>query len=98
MWQPVQVNHKDGKYSDMQKVEKRMAERMGITVLEFPFKEAEVNWMNTEGYFKQMDGSFESPYDNDYNFLPAVMVRDETAFLERLEKFLLKHGIANDMS
>ena len=98
VWQPLQTDHKDGPSSDMQTAEKRMAERMGITVLEFEFKEDEVNEMNTDGNFKQMDGSFKSAYDNDYNFVPAVMVRDETAFKQRLEVFLLEHGIAKEMS
>ena len=102
VWQPLQTDHKDGPSSDMQTAEKRMAERMGITVLEFEFKEDEVNEMNTDGNFKQMDGSFKSPYDglpaHHGDFLPAVMVRDETAFKKRLEEFLLKHGIAKEMS
>jgi len=45
VWQPVQKYHKDGKYSDMQVVEKMMAEGMGIPVLEFEFEEAEVSEM-----------------------------------------------------
>ena len=98
VWQPVQTDHEDGPYSDMQKVEKMMAEAKGIRVLEFEFKEDEVNEMNTDSHFKQMDGSFKSAFDNDYNFVPAVMVRDETAFKQRLGEFLLKHGIADDMS
>ena len=78
----------------MQKAEKMMAERMGIRVLEFEFKEDEVNEMNIDGKIKQMDGSFESPYDDDDGFVPAVMVRDETAFKQRLEVFLFEHEIA----
>ena len=46
VWQPVQKYHKDGKYSDMQVVEKMMAEGMGIPVLEFEFEEAEVSEMS----------------------------------------------------
>ena len=98
MWQPVQVDHEDGPYSDMQKAEKMMAERMGIRVLEFEFKETEVNEMNTDGKFKQKNGSFKKASDRDGNFVPAVMVRDETAFKRRLGEFLLQHGIADDMS
>ena len=104
MWQPVQVDHKDakgredGSYSDMQKAEKMMAERMGIRVLEFEFKEDEVNEMNPDGNFKQMDGSFKSAYDDNSHFVPAVMVRDETAFKQRLEVFLFEHDMADDMS
>ena len=102
VWQPVQVDHKDakgredGSYSDMQKAEKMMAEAKGIRVLEFEFKEDEVNEMNTDGNFKQMDGSFKSAYDNDYNFVPAVMVRDETAFKQHLEVFLFDHRICGE--
>merc|ERR1711971_1398703 len=40
--QPLQIDHKDGPYSDMQIVEKMMAESMGIPVVEFKFKEGEV--------------------------------------------------------
>ena len=73
VWQPVQVDHKDakgredGSYSDMQKAEKIMAERMGIRVLEFPFKETEVSKINIkdesdeprdEAAFKQRLGGF----------------------------------------
>ena len=81
-----------------------MMEAKGIRVLEFEFKEEEVNEMNTDGHFKQKDGSFESPLDSDDEYkwkqidrlmeLKQVMVRDETAFKRRLEGFLLKHGIA----
>ena len=51
----------------MQKAEKMVAEHMGITVLEFEFKETEVSEMNTEGKivekrdetaFKQRLGDF----------------------------------------
>ena len=58
----------------MQVVEKKMAESMGIPVVEFEFKETEVSMMNTEG--------------------EIVAPRDETAFLKRLEGFLLEHEIA----
>ena len=42
-WQPLQTDHKDGQYSDMQEVEKMMAEGMGIKVREFKFEAAEVS-------------------------------------------------------
>ena len=45
VWQPLQTGHKDGKYSDMQVVEKMMAKGMGIPVLKFEFEEAEVSEM-----------------------------------------------------
>merc|ERR1719469_191366 len=69
--QPVQTDHKNGKYSDMQVAEKKMAEDKGIPVVEFPFKGTEVSMMNTKGKIERR--------------------RDETAFLKRLEDFLLKH-------
>ena len=72
MWQPLQTDHKDGPYSDMQKAEKSMAEWKGIPVLEFEFKEAEVSEMNTDRVI--------------------VEKRDETAFKQRLEVFLLEHA------
>ena len=90
MWQPLQVDHKDtkgredGSYSDMQKAEKMMAEAKGIRVLEFPFKEAEVSKINTKDDVVRDDES--------------DVVRDETAFKQRLTEFLLEHGIADDMS
>ena len=75
-WQPLQTDHKDGEYSDMQTVEKMMAEGMGITVLTFEFEAAEVSEMKPGGEFVKER-------------------RDvETAFKQRLEPFLLKHGIA----
>ena len=50
VWQPLQTDHESGSmYSDMQKAEKRMAERWGIKVHPFEFKEAEVSEMNTKG-------------------------------------------------
>ena len=42
MWQPLQKNHKYGPYSDMQKVEKMMAEEVGIPVHAFEFIDTEV--------------------------------------------------------
>ena len=55
-WQPLQTDHKDGPYSDMQTVERMMAERMGITVLTFEFEAAEVSEMKPDGEFvKQRD-------------------------------------------
>ena len=96
VWQPLQVDHKDGPYSDMQKAEKSMAEWKGIPVLEFEFKEAEVCEMNTDGKFKKMDGSLYSPYDDDGN-LVSPLERDETDFKQRLGDFLLVHGIADAM-
>ena len=49
VWQPVQVDHEDGGYSDMQKVEKMMAEAKSIEVLEFKFNETEVSEANIQG-------------------------------------------------
>ena len=51
VWQPLQADHKDGEYSDMQWVEKQMAKGMGIPVLELRFEEAEVSWMKPDGEF-----------------------------------------------
>ena len=50
--QPVQTDHKDGKYSDMQKAEKLMAQYVGIPVVEFEFEEGEVSEMGTDGKIK----------------------------------------------
>jgi len=75
--QPVQVDHEDGPYSDMQTAEKMVAEHMGITVLEFEFKETEVSEMKANIIVKK---------------------RNEAPFKQRLGDFLLKHGIADDMS
>ena len=68
MWQPLQVDHKSGsKYSDMQTAEKKMAEWMGIEVLEFKFNETEVSKIDIKGEkdeardetaFKQRLGDF----------------------------------------
>ena len=58
----------------MQVAEKKMAEMIGIPVVEFEFKETEVSMMNQKG--------------------EIMAPRDETAFLKRLEDFLLKHEIA----
>ena len=77
VWQPVQVDHEDGPYSDMQTAEKMVAEHMGITVLEFEFKETEVSEMKANIIVKK---------------------RNEAPFKQRLGDFLLKHGIADDMS
>jgi len=76
-WQPLQTDHKNGPYSDMQTVEKRMAKQMGITVLTFEFEAAEVSEMKPSDRFVKER-------------------RDErvTAFKQRLEPFLFKHGIA----
>ena len=81
VWQPVQKYHKDGKYSDMQVVEKMMAEGMGIPVLEFEFEEAEVSEMKPN--FPTGALKFEE------------MKRDETAFKLRLEGFLFEHGMGS---
>ena len=43
----MQTDHKDGKYSDMQKAEKLMAQYMRIPVVEFDFQEGEVSEMGT---------------------------------------------------
>ena len=79
VWQPLQVDHKDGKYSDMQEAEKRMAEGMGIKVLAFEFKEAEVSEMKPP--FPTGDLKFKEEK------------RDETAFKQRLERFLFDNGL-----
>ena len=73
--QPLQTDHKDGPYSDMQTVERMMAEGMGIKVLAFKFEEADVSEMQPDGEFVK------------------ERRRDETAFKQRLEPFLFKHGI-----
>ena len=70
----MQTDHTDGKYSDMQKAEKLMAQDKGIPVVEFEFEEGEVSEMGTDGKIK--------------------VERDETAFLKRLEAFLLQHDLA----
>jgi len=40
--QPLQTDHRDGPYSDMQEAEKFIAKQMGIEVLAFKFKETEM--------------------------------------------------------
>jgi hypothetical protein len=70
----------------MQKVEKMMAEGMGIPVLEFEFVEAEVSEMKTSYPLGVREFG-------EAHRLEFVEVRDETAFKERLEPFLFEHGI-----
>ena len=69
-WQPLQTDREDGQlYSDMQEAEKRMAEGMGIKVLAFEFKEAEVS--EVKPHFPTGDLKFKEEK------------RDETAFKQR---------------
>ena len=79
-WQPLQTDREDGQlYSDMQEAEKRMAEGMGIKVLAFEFKEAEVS--EVKPHFPTGDLKFKEEK------------RDETAFKQRLERFLFDNGL-----
>ena len=77
--QPLQTDHRDGPYSDMQEAEKFIAKQMGIEVLAFKFKETEVSEM-------------EPTYPTEALKFKEVK-RDETAFKQRLEPFLFEHGI-----
>ena len=79
-WQPLQTDREDGQlYSDMQEAEKRMAKGMGIKVLAFEFKEAEVSEMKPP--FLTGELKFEE------------VKRDEADFKQRLGRFLLDNGI-----
>ena len=80
-WQPLQTDREDKQlYSDMQVAEKRMAEGMDIKVHAFEFKGKEVSEMIP-------------PFPTAMNPPFRDFSRDETAFKQRLEAFLLDHGI-----
>ena len=63
----------------MQEAEKRMAQGMGIKVLAFEFKEAEVSEVKPPFPTGELKFNEEK--------------RDETAFKQRLERFLFDNGL-----
>lgn len=50
--QPIQLDHRQGPYSDMQKAEASMAKRLGVPVVEFKFHSHEASHMKPDGTYE----------------------------------------------